>query len=64
MSDPLVYVGKPLTFTDDELRRLLAHTQAASTLIHGQRPGWRVLWIQEITHINRIIHHALERGHS
>ena len=64
MSDPLVYVGKPLTFTDDELARLLAHTQAAQQLILGQNAGWRVLWIQEITHINRIIHHALQRGHS
>lgn len=58
-----VIVGQQFTFTDDDLTLLHHHLLKARSFFERRNTGWRVLFVKEITYVNRIIRAALDRAH-
>lgn len=59
-----IITGRVLSFTDDEEKMLHARLYAAASLARNHPPGWRAQLVKEVTAVNRIIHKAVQRGHS
>lgn len=57
-----VIVGKQFTFTEDDLTLLHNHLLKARSFFERREVGWRLVFVQEITFINRIIRGALDRA--
>lgn len=64
IGDVSVILGKQFTFTDDDLTLLHDHLLKARSYFERRNVGWRVLFVKEITFINRIIRAALDRAHA
>ncbi len=59
-----VILGQQFTFTENDLTLLCLHLNKALIYFERGNVGWRVLFIREITHINRVIRGALDRAHT
>lgn len=57
-----VTLGRPLTFTEPEEKRLHQLLRRAARELELKQPGWRVETVQAITEVNRILRGAVARG--
>ena len=58
-----VTVGKVLSFTDDEEARLSHLAKGIVFCLEHRGQGWRVLLVNDVTRMNKLIRAALNRSH-